>query len=415
MIELRRRYSGSKGSDSPSFSRLPADYQEVEYIQNTGDSHLVLDFKSADIKFKFVVIPDDSRTSMQMGYGSSQMVGFIKNAGVAAITPVINGIAQSVSIPSSETTIHTIEIRHSDSTLIIDGVNASTSSSFVNQDNFGVFCRSNYGAAKMKGKMYVLQRNYGEGYIDQYIPCRRISSNVKGMYDIVNDVFYSNVGTGEFLCGADVNPAKLPSGYQEVEWLGNGNGSILPFIVTDLYPSKNLGFEIECSYPTDGPYESAILGCDVNWDSIGYRLAFDNKLSLTLGVVFHMRHSMTDPISYTSFIPTSNEFCKYKYIDGYCFINEEIVKEGNFASDVEINTQIALFGALRGTTVYQSGKDTKIKYISFFDGDESNVIAHLYPCYRKEDDRAGMYDIINGKFYESANESEFILGPEITY
>jgi hypothetical protein len=40
MIELRRRYSGSKGSDSPSFSRLPAGYQEVEYLESTGMQYI---------------------------------------------------------------------------------------------------------------------------------------------------------------------------------------------------------------------------------------------------------------------------------------------------------------------------------------------------------------------------------------
>ena len=202
MIELRRRYSG--GVQSPSFSRLPKEYQEVEYIQNTGDSYIVLDFKYADIKFKFVVTPDDYRQTMQMGYGGSRMVGFIKESGVAAIIPVINGAAQSVSIPSSETTIHTIEIRHSDNALIIDGVNAASGGSFTNDTIFSVFHRVPYTFPKMKGKMYVLQRNYGEGYIDQYIPCYRKADNVAGMYDIVNGVFYTNAGTGTFEVGVDV-------------------------------------------------------------------------------------------------------------------------------------------------------------------------------------------------------------------
>ena len=33
------------------------------------------------------------------------------------------------------------------------------------------------------------------------IPCYRKVDNVAGMYDLVNDVFYTNEGTGEFIIG----------------------------------------------------------------------------------------------------------------------------------------------------------------------------------------------------------------------
>ena len=131
---------------------------------------------------------------------------------------------------------------------------------------------------------------------------------------------------------------------------------------------------------------------------------------MELGVVFHMQYSMTDHGSYTSFFPTSNEFYKYKYINGDCFINGELVKENNFVNDTKIDTQISIFGMKRGTDFFPSGKQLKIKYIRFFDGDESNVVAHLYPCYRKVDNKTGMYDIVNNKFYTSANQSEFVIG-----
>ena len=44
MIELRRRYSG--GVQSPSFSRLPVGYQEVEYLESyTGSPYIKTDIK----------------------------------------------------------------------------------------------------------------------------------------------------------------------------------------------------------------------------------------------------------------------------------------------------------------------------------------------------------------------------------
>ena len=36
------------------------------------------------------------------------------------------------------------------------------------------------------------------------IPCYRIADNIAGMYDTVNNVFYTNQGTGTFIVGPDV-------------------------------------------------------------------------------------------------------------------------------------------------------------------------------------------------------------------
>ena len=44
----------------------------------------------------------------------------------------------------------------------------------------------------------------GVTLVRDLIPCYRIADNEIGMYDIVNDVFYTNAGTGTFTKGADV-------------------------------------------------------------------------------------------------------------------------------------------------------------------------------------------------------------------
>jgi hypothetical protein len=37
-----------------------------------------------------------------------------------------------------------------------------------------------------------------------FVPCYRIADSVIGMYDVVNDVFYTNNGSGTFSKGSDV-------------------------------------------------------------------------------------------------------------------------------------------------------------------------------------------------------------------
>ena len=44
----------------------------------------------------------------------------------------------------------------------------------------------------------------GGGLIQYFIPCYRRSDNVIGFYDLVNDVFYTNAGSGTFSKGPNV-------------------------------------------------------------------------------------------------------------------------------------------------------------------------------------------------------------------
>ena len=44
------------------------------------------------------------------------------------------------------------------------------------------------------------------------IPCYRVSDNVTGMYDLVNDVFYANSGSGSFVCGSAVSAVTYSAG-----------------------------------------------------------------------------------------------------------------------------------------------------------------------------------------------------------
>ena len=58
----------------------------------------------------------------------------------------------------------------------------------------------------------------GDTLIRNYIPCYRKSDNEIGLYDIVNNVFYTNQGTGVFLKGSN---APTPSVPIEIESVGD--------------------------------------------------------------------------------------------------------------------------------------------------------------------------------------------------
>ena len=50
--------------------------------------------------------------------------------------------------------------------------------------------------------MYNLKITDGTNVIKNFVPCYRKSDNVAGLYDLVNNVFYTNQGTGNFIVGS---------------------------------------------------------------------------------------------------------------------------------------------------------------------------------------------------------------------
>lgn len=40
--------------------------------------------------------------------------------------------------------------------------------------------------------------------VRNFVPCYRISDGVVGLYDVINDVFYTNAGTGDFTKGNNI-------------------------------------------------------------------------------------------------------------------------------------------------------------------------------------------------------------------
>lgn len=68
----------------------------------------------------------------------------------------------------------------------------------LNQNNYFQASRALYG------KIYNAQIIEGSTLVRNFVPAKRNSDNKPGMYDLVNNVFYVNQGTGEFVMGEEL-------------------------------------------------------------------------------------------------------------------------------------------------------------------------------------------------------------------
>lgn len=205
----------NSNGDAIYFS-LPEAYEEVEYIESTGtqwfDSNITILAKT-NIKCK--VLWTNISGNYPMLYGawsvfslSSMPSGYFCIAsGGRSNNPWSSGPTVSAN------TLY--EIAHKPNTFTINGTeytipNAGTSNSNTDR-HIIIFAASNTGnvpynwSTYAKAKMYYFKVYNEDELVNYLIPCYRKSDNVIGMYDLVNNVFYTNAGTGTFSKGEDVN------------------------------------------------------------------------------------------------------------------------------------------------------------------------------------------------------------------
>jgi hypothetical protein len=182
---------GSAGGDG---------YTILSYLESSGTQYIDIGFKpnnNTEVTIKFqssqsnascgIIAVDDGWTTN----GYAIFTGYLEFASSYTAHTLTDGI------------IHTVEIKkagkyYKDGSLIWTGTNTT----FQARYNMTMFClnRSNVKSDYFVGKIYDCQVYDNGTLIRDFIPAKN-SNGVYGMYDRVNDKFYTNAGTGSFTGG----------------------------------------------------------------------------------------------------------------------------------------------------------------------------------------------------------------------
>lgn len=211
-------------------------------------------------------------------------------------------------------------------------------------------------------------------------------------------------------------PKGLPDIYQPVEYLWAKTTS--PWINTE-YAVTTPDFRIEFKFLRNGATTTSTWGVD--FSSIPREMH---------------GHFYQDNIYYGS----NKSYCGTSIstaepLEGYIrFYKPYINDKGKEAQDIEfqLNDFYRIFtttdiGVFHGTTYPDflfgvNGKrdriscehrcTEKIYYFKYFDN-TGKLMRHFVPCYRKSDNKPGMFELITQKFHVNQGGSEFVLGPDI--
>ena len=203
-------YQLTISSNSSSIENsLPDEYQEVEYIGSTGSQYI--------------------ETSINCGYNDTVKMEVTGNFNFSSNNGFWQGVnaylqhkftSSSVSDGNSTLTFSdndTITVSYDGSThqetITIGSTGNSITRSWSEYSSYG----GNVVFLKMSDKNDIFSATgvtsylkRGKVYVDNIlkldlIPTVRKSDNVAGMYDIINENFYTNNGTGTFTVGSNVN------------------------------------------------------------------------------------------------------------------------------------------------------------------------------------------------------------------
>lgn len=204
-----------EGKSEQKTNILPSEYTQVDYLQSNGKQYIDIGVKpSTVISTKTIFSVNDVNAERNYIYGTFSGTGINRYQISYTSSFILIGYG-SLHERNTTTTVdnnkHYLEEKNGQ--LTIDNVNVSSLSSTFDDEALNIYlfaCNGNGTISNYSNgtKIYLFEVYNSGTLIRKLVPCYRNSDNVAGMYDVVNNVFYTNNGTGAFTYGSVVT---LPS------------------------------------------------------------------------------------------------------------------------------------------------------------------------------------------------------------
>ena len=206
------------------YQMLPNEYQEVEYIESTGTQYIdtgIYPYKTTEkLVFSYTDLTVGSVKRFTALYDSGESPT-VRYYGVEITTDgnfkvFTYDAVNQYKLATPDTNKHTLLFNDNNNKVFFDGVEKAQNSKFdlprqatLTLPIFRTTTRSETTnlTSRIAGRLYNLKlwdKSNNNELIRDFIPCYRKSDGEIGLYDIVNNVFYTNDGTGVFLKGGDV-------------------------------------------------------------------------------------------------------------------------------------------------------------------------------------------------------------------
>ena len=416
-----------------SFSAtLPSGYTELEYIESTGTQVIDTGFVYNN---NTRVIWDVQLTatlplSDYQGFG----VGFVQNnterlgfSFEASNQKILLFKAKAVTNPDTrlqtinvDNNRHIIEINSPNNKGYVDGVEYTFDSSVGTTDNvtnatLPLFCwYSNIDGIKQyshysEAKLYSVKIYDNGTLVRDFVPAKRNSDGVVGLYDTVNNVFYTNSGTGSFFAGPAVNDPVVvaPCGsYTELEYIESSGTQIIDTgFVYDNNTRVIWDMQMTTQLPLSANNNSGVGYVNTDYERLG--LSFNNS-TLNLYKAYSTGNTVLPTINTDNnrHVIEINSPVNKAYVDGIEYTFNSAV--GNINNNHNLTLPLFAWLGNTGYREYFTGRMYSVKIY-----DNGTLARNMVPA-RNSDGVVGLCDTVNDKFYTNAGTGTFTAGPAVS-
>lgn len=416
-------------------------YQPVEYIQSDGNQYFDTGVNASNypdgIKYVFKGNVTEYKSTLNIYW-----FGALANNSRSANAGSINGnccvfcggdggsywgAKQPTAGEDFELIVQATSKAANNIIATLNGTQLSKPSSTINSEmpnaNIYFLTAKGTGAAttanrKFCGKIYSFTMDSADGTpIRNFVPCYRKSDRVIGLYDTIEDKFYTNIGTGNFTKG---NDCLSYYAYQPVEWI---------CAAKDVGAYLNLGFSFDTAAEVyiEQFLDSAPTFTTTSWVYVFGAAENSGKL----------RCMWSAPANNNGIFVYGSTGSDYAsaHLKGGMYAGKNriklVLKSGDLhwenldtgETSVKTTTQVAytmtselyLFAQnYNGTVRFNStaGQSRKIGRFSYYDKN-GNLICDLYPCYHKLNGTIGMYDKVRNIFLTNVGTGSFTKGADV--
>lgn len=392
-------------TDDPSIrginSLLPIGVELYEYLESTGTQWIDTGVKgymnhTYEIDFQMT----DTNNYRTWGVlGQSSYVGYNMSFTYANSWAIrwesVSGNQRLIdNISTKDTNRHLLKI--SNGAIYFDNISKGTSAGHNTNTviNYNLFLftinpANTTPSTNAKVKIYAYKDIDSDGnFIRNMLPCTYFGE--PGMWDTIENKFYSNKGTGDFILG---NKIKL----KQYEYL-ESNGS--QWINSKYVPNNSSGMKFEAYCSTSGGNHQ-IAGVRQSSTDSRWWINFSNTLEFSWNT--WISSGVSD---YTNKWVT----VEHNYLNNRVGKINDVIKRTDYPQLSNITYPAYIFNSCNQGNLGNSFIG-KIKYIKFTE--ENRIVRDFIPC--SYNGTLGLWDKVEWKFYENEGTTPFTVGDETSY
>ena len=386
-----------KGNEiNDSTSRVPTGYNQLEYIESTGEQTINTEFKfnpeTDDIEVTFQSTSLD-QNGMLAGSHNSDNHFWLYQYSVSKTVDVYvktDGVQVGINGIESDTNKHTAVYKNKQ--YFIDNTQYGEFNKEFKECDYPLYIGSWGDNYFYQGKIYGAKIWRNGELVREFIPCNRNSDDANGLYETKENKFYASDTTVGYARGNTINnnPNSIPAEYQEVEYLQSDGQQAI-----DTQLLLNLSDNIEINYVIEFLEES--------------------NNTFTGGDYYACTSCPRDcPANQkTNVLVTCSNRHRVHYNDGV----EKSVLDIVESAKVD-NTKFGIFDLGVYGNKWYPNNDTpshgaKMKLYSLSIKIDNQLVGNYVPCYRRNENIPGLFDTVTNRFLTNCGSGQFVVGDDV--